>query len=120
LSRHDISGGWVELRDPKKVPEKLRRPVKYAVFASQNVAAAVEAKTLTVDQFVSVDALTDAAIVALVAEWSFEQPLTGDGLLDLPGDAYDAVTELVKDHVLELMPNYSSDGMSDPKAPGDS
>jgi hypothetical protein len=116
LSRHDVPGGWVELRDPKKVPDRLRRPVKYAMVDSQDLVAAVEAGTLTRDQFVSADAMTDTVILALVKEWSFSQALTVDGLLDLEGDSYDAITELVRPHVIELLPSFSGD-VTDPKAP---
>jgi hypothetical protein len=113
MERINISGGWIELRDPKEVPEKLRRPVVEKSVSLQDVVGKDE-EGLTSDDLSSLFGLNDLIAVALVSSWSFEHPVTLDGLLELSGAAYDDILRIVAPKTAELMPNFGVN--PDPKA----
>ena len=131
-------GAYAILRDPAEVPERHRRPIVAAqlCFASskQALAAAQTFIATDGDQQVSEDARLDAAaeligagaltaiddigdrlIVALIDSWSFPQPITVDGVLDLPASAYRALREAVEPYLSELMPEFTPN--PDPASP---
>ena len=125
-------GAWAHLRDPKQVPERLRRPyaskmqsmAKYKpVFdrikkaASEEEKAAITAE-LPPECIEGFSESNDLMVVALVDEWSFDTPVTIDTVLDLPAGQYDALRTAVAPFLSELMPDYGPS--PDPKAPTDS
>lgn len=115
--RHDLpSGGWIEVRDPRRVPEKMRRPVKAAIMTLAR-AGGLKADELSVEMIGMADVIDDLAIVALVSEWSFERPITVETVGELEGDDYDEVRRILAPHVKELMPRFDPSGVKDPKAP---
>ena len=130
--------GHAILRDPAEVPERHRRPIVAAQlgFASskQALAAAQTFIATEGDQAVSEDARLDAAadligagalsaiddisdllIVALVDSWSFSQPITVEGVLDLPSSSYRALREAVEPYLSALMPEFTPN--PDPASP---
>jgi len=106
----EVFGGWVVLREPDLVPERLRRPVFEKTSAGAN---------FTADGNVSPEALAffsefnDLLVVAMVAEWSFENPISLDGVMDLPSKTYDDLRKLVAPFVSKLIPDFGVD--VDPK-----
>lgn len=142
-TRHDIPGGWVELEDPKKVTQRKRRPVREAMVAMLRSGKAmtelgglgdIDPNQLTSEQATQVaemavsadllgvaDEITEALIVALVDVWSFGDEVTVDALVDIPGDAYDALAALVAPMMGDLFPDFATPAFGqpvDPKAPG--
>ena len=117
--RVEVFGGWVELRDPELVPERLRRPlvsksVKAAQFADLDLEASDtdgEQASQAVDFF---SELNDLLALALVEAWSFSEPITIDGLMNLPGKSYDSIRKEVAPLVSKLMPDFGV--TDDPKA----
>lgn len=135
-------GQWAELRDPAQAPERLRRPVasayqKVRPEILQGLEAAndqYEAAKDSGDQEAlklaelararaaaamspgEIDALSDAndhGIVALVAVWSYPQPVSIEAALDLPGRAYDAL----RTAVAPLIGKMWLDARADPNQP---
>lgn len=129
------SGKSVTLRHPDDVSERLRRPIRQAMLrvrgeimeAGRNAASAWQNATtpeekkaaettmmalpsqMTEDER-EADALgTDLGIVALVEGWEYEQPISVEGLLDLPGRDYDALRKLVQPLVNDLFVDASPD-----------
>ena len=113
---------WAELRPPEDVSERLRRPIRRALGrvrleimkAGQDANAAIEGNGPEVDQARveastiamqragitadEMDAFTeanDAMVVALVAKWSYDRPITLDNVVDLPGADYDKLRDVV-------------------------
>lgn len=114
--------GWALLRDPAKVPERLRRPVtslatrlQPQIRALQAVADAERDGDLTADAVDRFEELNDLAIVALVAEWSYDFPISVETVGDLPGDAYDELRRATAKQALALIPDFSPD--PDPASP---
>lgn len=125
------AGGWVDLRDPAEIPERLRRPLtRIQMLLAANPAfggavkeaaatGAVTVEDFTPEQAVGmisgmgadslalIDDLNDRAILARVMGWSFEAPLTMDGLLDLPGPVYDELKVLCAKGALSSGPDFS-------------
>jgi hypothetical protein len=105
-------GQWVELRDPRTVTERVRRPVKSAAY---KVAQFAESEA-SVDAIEAWDDMRVLAAVALIDTWSVGHPVTVDSILDLPSDVYDGLLAAVEPHISVMMPVFSSAGVTDPKA----
>ena len=121
----NVTGGWVELREPAEVPERLRRPLIQLTMAGvplqphfealQNDPSSVDPEMFA--KFMEYNAdFGDVSVLALVKEWSFG-PVTKDSLLDLPSAAYDEIQKAVAPHITALLPNFGVD--PDPKATTD-
>lgn len=121
-------GEWAMVRDPAKVPERLRRPVAIAstgLFADIKAARAMAeadttdleemAETLDGDLFNRLQALNDLVIVALVSEWSVDLAISVESVGELPADAYDILRRETAKHVAALMPDFSPN--PDPSSP---
>jgi hypothetical protein len=123
MNRQSLQGGWVEYREPENVPERLRREVtklstkgaKFSTLAETDPAEMNEDELESMTDFMS--AFNDSVALALVSAWSFDAPVTKDGLLDLPASAYDEIVKHCTPLVSRLMPNFGVD--TDPKAPTD-
>jgi hypothetical protein len=111
--RVEVFSGWIQLREPKLVPERLRRPV---------FEKSVSGSSLTEDDGDGINEETmrffsefnDLVAIAMIKEWSFEFPVSLEGLLDLPSRTYDDVRLAVTPFVNELIPDFGVD--PDPKA----
>ena len=114
MQKTNLTGGWVELRNPVEVPERLRRPVVHASIDAQRFADLEEGDFTGADMN-QLQVLNDLVAIALVKEWSFDAAISLDGLLDLPSGAYDELLALVSPQVGELMPNFGVN--PDPKVP---
>jgi hypothetical protein len=118
VSRHDLQdGSWIELRDPKKVSERLRRPVMSAatrLFKDQGALADLEsaedaaaaARMLPPDFLDGASELNDLVSVALISDWSFDAPVSTDALLDLPGPVYDEIRDLCAPLFSDVLPDF--------------
>ena len=123
MAKTDIEGGWVVLRDPKEVPERLRRPIlaKASKIGTQAQALANgDESGVDEDTISGMFEFNDLLAIALIKEWSFDAPVTVDNLLDLPANSYDAIQKVVAPLLEPLMPSFSVEDSSDPKAPTDS
>lgn len=131
--RTEVPGGWVELRDPDEVPERLQRPVRYASmqlgrFPNMRRSAELQAQGLPrPDELLdaialemadgameALDTLTRLQIVARVAAWSFGD-VSEAVLDDLPTKTYRAVAALVD--AAEPVAENLADPSGDPDSP---
>jgi hypothetical protein len=111
----EIGENWVRLREPENVPEKLRRRVVTRSLAAKGIIDNLNGEvgiTETEAEFIS--EFNDILILALVKEWSYEHPITSEGLLELGGRDYDAIFRECNGLLGRLMPNFEVD--PDPKA----
>ena len=112
--RHELAGGgWVELRDPDEVPERLRQPLKVASLTlgkypairkqAELISEGIQCPPDLAEQAMSEMAdgggelafrMAQLNILARVSAWSFGDTVTSDGLLDLPGKVYDQIESL--------------------------
>lgn len=123
MGRLDLpDDAWAELHAPRKVQERKRRRYILAMTAmSASTAALPKLPDGTPDpagfgpeQQALADAAFDELTVCLVAAWSFDLPIAVESLLELPGDAFDALRKACMDLAPELVPDYSVS--PDPKA----
>lgn len=110
--RVEVFSGWVQLRDPELVPERLRRPVfqksaDAAIFANDEDEISNEMMAFFSD-------FNDLLAVAMISEWSFDFPVSVEGMLDLPSRTYDDVRKAVAPFIKKLIPDFGAD--PDPKA----
>jgi len=112
MARHELSNGWVELRDPKHVSERNRRPIIAKATAMKAVAEKFtddDSDAFSEDEFNALYSFNDLVAVALIREWSWDQPVSVDGLLDLDAVDYDAILKLTAPLVSEMMPSFEPD-----------
>ena len=117
MKKYDIGDGWVKLRDPKHVSERQRRPIIAKATGMQTAAArAVGGGTeVSEDEILALFSFNDLVAIALIGEWSWDSPITTEGLLDLPSHTYDEVLRLTAPFLIDLMPSFEVD--ADPESP---
>lgn len=119
MAKHDLSDGWVVIRDPKQVPERLRRPlVNRSPRAVKLAEQGLDSLEIADIEFFS--EFNDLLVLALVAEWSYAPVVTLDGLLDLPANSYDELRQIVAPLAAAIMPDFSpTDNPDSPTQPSD-
>lgn len=130
------SGATALLRDAQQVTERARRPldrlrVRYFATDSGRLARSIaesgeeptqdDALALqAADGYHLMDEMNDAAAAALVAEWSYDFPVTAESIADLPGPDYRALIDAVTPHVNAMTPGFEPDPAPDsPTGPSD-
>jgi len=105
MTKTNIEGGWVVLRDPKQVTERHRRPlITLITKALKN--RNTDVNELDADTLEMYSEFNDGLAVALIESWSFGDEVSVDVLLDLPASTCDALRLLVAPLAGELMPNF--------------
>lgn len=111
------AGGWIEIRDPRTVTERARRPLMKMAMAAvrhqgvmnidesdpEAVAATLAAAPEVIGEF---ENLNDALIIAMLTGWSFDVPITMDDLLDLPTKTYQEIQTVIAPLITIIMPNF--------------
>lgn len=110
--RVEVFSGWINLRDPKLVPEKLRRPIFAKSVTGSQLADNEENVTEESMEFFSM--FNDLLAIAMIDEWSFPHPITLEGIQELPSRTYDEIRNTVAPFVSELIPDFGVN--PDPKA----
>lgn len=124
--RHDVGDGWVEIRDPRQVTERQRRPAKYAMSSFMQFKGEFPDPGMSAEQIAefpspsqaameAADRMNDSLIVAFVSAWSWDVPVQIDTVADCP--EYDAVSKLVAPLIADLFPEATLEVSTDPKAP---
>lgn len=129
---------WAHLRDPSEVTERQRRPLTEI----QERISLSNAGALLIEHGDELDDLTpiqqlrllrqagatpeelallrrgdDALLLALTSEWSFDAPITEDGLLDVPGHAVDALKKECQKYAKVLSGGDSDEDVLDDGSP---
>ena len=115
MARQEIVGGWIELRYPKAVPEKMRRPILARATTMQRKAQALENGDADDDAVMSLYEFNDLVSVALIQAWSFSDSVSVEGLTDLPSGTYDQIQKITAPMIVDLMPSFEVD--PDPVSP---
>jgi len=117
MKRENVNGGWVDFREPQDVPERLRRKVTTMSSRASKVAGRLEGENpdLQTEDLEFLLEFNDAISICLVMGWSWDNPVTIEGLLDLPASVYDFIVRHGQANVANLLPNFEVD--PDPKAP---
>lgn len=76
------------------------------------------ARQISEEDVVAIRQAGDHAIVALVASWSLDTPITLDTVVDLPGEDYDALFDAAVQRLPALMPNFTAPD-TEPESPTD-
>lgn len=130
---------WALLRDPGDVSERLRRPfvnlqrrligsgvgkVLMDLAPDGDVEKVDDRKTMEAlrpviadPDFEIIEDLNDLLVVALVAEWSFEAPVTLDAVLDLPNAVRTALVTACEPLVGPLVGETPDEDLFDPASP---
>jgi hypothetical protein len=110
-----VHGGWVSLRSPDLVPERLRRPLVAQTAAGAKMLDGMDEESeVDSDVLAFWNGYNDLLAIAMIESWSFNGSISLEGLLDLPAKSYDDIQKLVAPFISELMPNFEA--TDDPKA----
>lgn len=130
--RVELPGGeWVELRDPRRVTERERRPLKRRFVALAQAgepgASATVATPLAPQlgggkhsvadvaaKFSALEEFTTEMAMFFITAWSYGSEATEDSLLDLPADVYDAIDTAVSERLRVLFPQMARRGPTTP------
>jgi hypothetical protein len=110
MSKVDVPGGWISLRDPKRVKERDRRPIM-AKAASLRASMTDEANLDLIGAY----ELNDLVAVALIESWSFGDTVSIEVLTDLESTSYDAIQKVTAPLLAQLMPSFEP--TPDPDSP---
>lgn len=127
----NVTGGWIDLREPEEVPERLRRPIVSTTMSGIPMQAEIEAMQDNPDQADPVvlakflefsQKFGDLAALAFIREWSFAEPITSETIQDLPSKVFDEIQEAISPLTIKLLPTFGAtkESVLDPKAPTDS
>jgi len=84
--------------------------------AGNEVEAAAEiVANIDLDLFSKFNDLNDLLILARIAAWSYDLPITLDSVLELPSGDYQILQEVTAKDITEMMPNFAQD--NDPSSP---
>lgn len=124
--KHELNDGWVILRDAREVSERHRRPIIAKATSMRKAAEKVQSESqdgdeISESEFLALYEFNDLVAIALIKEWSWDLPISLEGLLDLPAKDYDQVLKLTAPLVTELMPKFEPDPENtDPESPTES
>lgn len=123
-----LPDGHAELRDPSEVTEAGSRgidraslqipPGRRQAFADLEKDPDKEKKLagmFTAEDFDAMKAMEAATVLAFVRSWVYSQPLTPEGLAELPKPTYDALVAAVEPLAKQLRPDLSES--TDPDSP---
>jgi hypothetical protein len=122
------SGAWADVRAVADVTERGRRPIKRVqaqlggnaeFVAAVNTAQALKTDGAELSQaeqlsiaagmgaaFDDLEKLNDLLVVAMVAGWSYDFPVSEDACQDVPGRDLDALREAVSAYLPQLLPGF--------------
>ena len=108
MAKTEVPNGWIQIRDPKTITERMRRPI---IARASNMSALVdladgEAPLSDVEKMLE---FNDLVAVTMIAAWSFDGDVNVDTLLDLEVETYDAIQKKTSEYVSQLMPSFEVD-----------
>lgn len=118
MQRVTIHGGWVDYREPEDVPERLRRRVTMLAAQAPSVSNRINDDGVDENDMGFLLSFNDAVAMCLVEAWAWDEPVTVEGLQNLPGRVYDEIVKHCQTMVSRLLPSFAVD--VDPKAPTES
>lgn len=101
MDKVDVPGGWISLRDAKRVKERDRRPIM-AKAASLRASMTDEANLDLIGAY----ELNDLVAIALIESWSFGETVSVEALTDLESTSYDAIQRVTAPLLSQLMPSF--------------
>ena len=112
MNKVDVPGGWISLRDPKRVKERDRRPIM-GKAASLRSSMTEESNLDLIGAY----ELNDLVAIALIESWSFGDTVSIEVLTDLEATSYDAIQKVTAPLLAQLMPSFEP--TPDPESPTD-
>ena len=109
MSKVDVPGGWITLRDPKKVKERDRRPI---LAKASQLRSSMDSESV---DLVGAYELNDLVAVALIEAWSWDVPVSIESLTDLETASYDAIQRATAPMLSAMMPSFEP--TPDPESP---
>lgn len=118
--KKEVTFGWIVLRDPRTVKDRERKAIlaTAADLGDKDLDAMMQrSRGERITQGLDFENLFAAT---MIQEWSFEEPITSEGLAELSWVTRNDITELVAPLWGELFPSFAPDPAPDsPTVPFD-
>lgn len=113
--KKEVTFGWIVLRDPRTVKDRERKAILTAAadLGDEDLEAMV--KRSRGERIAQGLDFENVFAATMVQEWSFEEPITPDGLAELSWVTRNDITELVAPLWKDLFPSFEPD--PDPDSP---
>lgn len=129
-------GNWAKLRDPQDITDKQRRPLAklQRLLAASDLGDALTQRAemgeevtekqlndllkpvLAGEEWDLLESTSDLLVVALVEEWSFEQPITAESVQNLPGRVSKALRAACDPLLTDVLGIEGEEAISDPNS----
>lgn len=111
--KKEVTFGWIVLRDPRTVKDRERKAIlaTAADLGDKDLDAMMQrSRGERITQGLDFENLFAAT---MIQEWSFEEPITPEGLAELSWVTRNDITELVAPLWGELFPSFAPDPAPD-------
>lgn len=118
--RHEVTFGWVELKDPRMVKDRERKEILAAALDLGDEELQSMLKRSKGEALSFGHDFENVFTAVMVSGWSFDEPITPEGVADLPWVSRNEITELAAPLFAQLFPSFEPDPAPDsPTEPSD-
>jgi hypothetical protein len=105
----DVTFGWVTLRDPRTVKDRERKAILAAAMDLSDEDLQTMLDRSKGASMAEAHDFENVFVSTMVGEWSFDEPVSSEGLAELPWVTRNEITELVAPKFRELFPSFEPD-----------
>lgn len=105
----EVAFGWIKLRDPRTVKDRERKAILATAIGLSEDEMDEMLKRSRRDAFTSAHDFENVLAATMVEEWSFDEPITPEGVTDLPWVTRNEITEAVGPLFKQLFPDFNPD-----------
>lgn len=111
--KKEVTFGWIVLRDPRTVKDRERKAILTAAADLGDEELAAMVKRSRGERMSQGHDFENVFAATLIQEWSFDEPITPDGLAELSWVTRNDITELVSPLWADLFPTFEPDPAPD-------
>jgi hypothetical protein len=109
----EVAFGWVVLRDPRMVKDRERKRILSAALGLSEDDMQDMLKRSKSQSFSEQHDFENVFAATMIDEWSFDEPVTSEGLSELPWVTRKDITEVVSPLFRGLFPEFDPDPSPD-------
>jgi hypothetical protein len=109
----EVAFGWIVLRDPRSVKDRERKAIMAAALGLSEDDMQDMLKRSKSQSFSDAHDFENVFAATMVREWSFDEPITPDGLSELSWVTRRDITEAVAPLFRGLFPEFDPDPSPD-------
>lgn len=107
--KKEVTFGWIVLRDPRTVKDRERKAILAAAVNLGDEDLEAMVRRSRGEKIAQAHDFENVFVSTMIQEWSFEEPITPDGLAELSWVTRNDITELVAPLWQGLFPSFEPD-----------